>query len=160
MKTLDTASQLRLKNILYATDLSFVAERALPYALEIARRYGSTIYAVHATHPDYDPLVPSSAWPNGAQDEEKFREKSRKDLECQLQGVPHEIIFQSGETWPALSDFIDEKWIDLLVFSTHGRTGLDRVLFGSIAEKIVGKAPVRFWRSARRSPASRNRMRI
>lgn len=60
MKTLDVARQLRLKNILYATDLSFAAERALPYALQIARRYGSTIYALHVTHPDYDPLRPAT----------------------------------------------------------------------------------------------------
>lgn len=140
MKALDTAIQLRLKNILYATDLSFVSKRALPYALEIARRYGSTIYALHVTHPDCDPLLPSSDWSKGAQDEEEFWEKSRTDLESKLQGVAHEIIFQSGETWPTLSEFIDNKRIDLLVFSTHGRTGFDRVLFGSIAEQIVRKA--------------------
>jgi nucleotide-binding universal stress UspA family protein len=141
MKTLGIASQLTLKNILYATDLSFAAERALPYALEMARRYGSTVYAVHAIHPDYDPLVPPSAWPNLEQDEEIFRQESRKELECQLQGVPHEIIFQQGETWEVLSRLIDERWIDLLVFSTHGRTGLDRVLFGSNAERFFRKAP-------------------
>jgi nucleotide-binding universal stress UspA family protein len=141
MKTLGIASQLRLTNILYATDLSFASERALPYALEIARRYGSTVYAVHAIHPDYDPLVPSSAWPYLDQDEEIFRQESRKDLERQLQGVPHGIIFQQGETWPIVSDLIEERGMDLLVFSTHGRTGLDRVLFGSDAEKFFRKAP-------------------
>jgi nucleotide-binding universal stress UspA family protein len=141
MKTLAIASQLTLKNILYATDLSFAAERALPYALQMARRYGSTVYAVHAIHPDYDPLVPPSAWPNLEQDEEIFRQESRKELECQLQGVPHEVIFQQGETWEVLSRLIDERSIDLLVFSTHGRTGLDRVLFGSDAEKFFRKAP-------------------
>ena len=140
MKTLGIARQLTLKNILYATDLSFAAERALPYALEMARRYGSTVYAVHAIHPDYDPLVPPSAWPNLEQDEGIFRQESRKELECQLQGVPHEIIFQQGETWEVLSHLIDERWIDLLVFSTHGRTGLDRVLFGSNAERFFRKA--------------------
>ncbi|MGA7854238.1 MAG: universal stress protein [Candidatus Acidiferrales bacterium] len=141
MKTLGARAQLKLQNILFATDLSFAAERALPYALEIARRHGSTIYAVHVIHPGYYPLAPSSAWPQLAEDEEIFRQESRKDLERELQGARHEIIFQPGETWPILSELMDDKQIDLLVFSTHGRTGYDKVLFGSIAEKLLRKAP-------------------
>jgi nucleotide-binding universal stress UspA family protein len=88
MKTLAIASQLTLKNILYATDLSFAAERALPYALEMARRYGSTVYAVHAIHPDYDPLVPPSAWPNLEQDEEIFRQGAGKNSSASYKVFP------------------------------------------------------------------------
>lgn len=134
MKTADIANQLGLKNILYATDLSFVAERALPYALAIARRYGSTIYATCVIQPDPDSFVPLSVWP-------KMAEESRKDLEERLQPVPHEIIFRPGEVWQALSELIEEKQIDLVVFSTHGRGGLNRVLVGSVAEEILRKAP-------------------
>jgi nucleotide-binding universal stress UspA family protein len=141
MKTLATAIQLRLDNILYATDLSLASERALPYALEIARRYGSTIYALHVTDPDYDSLYPSGDCSKAAQIEEEFWEKSRRDLESKLQSIAHEIIFQPGETWPILSEFIDDKRIDLLVFSTHARTAFDRLLLDSIAEQIVRKAP-------------------
>jgi nucleotide-binding universal stress UspA family protein len=141
MKTLDVASQLKLNNILYATDLSFAAERALPYALEIARRYRSTIYAVHVIQPDVYPLVPSSLLPKMTEDEEIFRQESKKELEAQLQAVPHVIIFQPGKAWPTLSELIEEKKIDLLVFSTNGRNGFDKVLMGSVAEEIFRKAP-------------------
>jgi len=140
MKTSDVAGQLTLKNILYATDLSAAAERALPYALEIARRYGATVYATHVIQPDVYPLVPPTAWPQMAEQEEVFRKESRKGLEEQLHAVPHEIIFEQGKVWHTLSEIIEEKCIDLLVFSTHGRTGLDRVLFGSVAEEILRKA--------------------
>jgi nucleotide-binding universal stress UspA family protein len=144
MKTLDVVSQLKLKNILYATDLSFAAERALPYALEIARRYGSTIYAVHVIQPDVYPLVPPTLLPKMNEDEEIFRQESKKDLEEQLQAVLHEIIFQPGKAWQTLSELIEEKKIDLLVFSTHGRTGFDKVLVGSVAEEMFRKAPCPF----------------
>lgn len=130
-------SQLRIKNILYTTDLSFAAERALPYALEIARRYGSTIYAAHVIQP----LVSPGAWPQKTKDEEVFRQESRKDLEEQLGSVPHEIIFQPGKAWQTLSKLIKEKHIDLAVFSTHGRAGMDKLLFGSVADEILRKAP-------------------
>jgi nucleotide-binding universal stress UspA family protein len=141
MDTRDVIGQLTLKNILFATDLSSAAERALPYALEIARRYGSTIYAAYVIEPEVYPLVPPTAWPKMAEQEEVFRKESRKDLEERLQAVPHKIIFQQGKVWQTLSEIIEEKEIDLLLFSTHGRTGLDRVLFGSVAEEILRKAP-------------------
>ncbi|MGA8145519.1 MAG: universal stress protein [Candidatus Acidiferrales bacterium] len=140
MKVSSVASQLKLANILYATDLSFAAERALPYALEIARRYGSTVHVVHAIQPDVYPLVPPGAWPKMAQEEEIFREESKKDLEEQLRELPHEIIFQPGKAWRTLSELIKEKQIDLLVFSTHGRRGLEKVLIGSVAEEIFRNA--------------------
>ncbi|MGB0035981.1 MAG: universal stress protein [Candidatus Acidiferrales bacterium] len=141
MKTLDVASQLKLKNILYPTDLSFAAERALPYASEIARRYGSTVYAVHVIQPDVYPFVPSTILPKTVEAEEVFRQESKEDLETQLHAVPHEVIFQSGKAWPTLSEFIEDKQIDLVVFSTHGRTGIGNVVVGSIAEEIFRKAP-------------------
>jgi nucleotide-binding universal stress UspA family protein len=140
MKSLDVAGQLKLKNILYATDLSFAAERALPYALEIARRYGSTIFAVHVIQPDAYPLIPTTILPKKAQDEEVFRQESRKDLEEQLQAVPHKVILQPGEPWQTLSEIVEQKQIDLIVFSTHGRGGLGKVLFGSVAAEILQKA--------------------
>lgn len=137
---LDIAGQLKLKNILYTTDLSFAAERALPYALEIARRYGSTIYAVHVIQPDVYPLVPPSILSPETQEDEVFRQESRKDLEEQLQAFPHEIILQPGKPWQTLSEIIKKKQIDLVVFSTHGRGGIDKVLFGSVAGEIFQKA--------------------
>jgi nucleotide-binding universal stress UspA family protein len=140
MKPLVAPTQLKLKNILYATDLSFAAEKALPFALEIALRYGARMYAVHAIQPDVYPLVPPPAWPKMAEQEEVFRQESRRDLERLLQAVPHEIIFRPGKVWEILSEVIREKQIDLIVMSTHGRTGFDKVLFGSVAEEIFRKA--------------------
>jgi nucleotide-binding universal stress UspA family protein len=140
MKLLDTTTHLKLKNILYATDLSVTAERALPYTLEIARRYGSTLYVVHVTQPDVYPLVPPAAWPQMTTDEEMFRQERKAALDEQLRGVPHELIFQGGKVWQILSELIREKQIDLLVSSTHGRTGLEKALLGSVAEEIFRKA--------------------
>lgn len=140
MRLPDTTSQLALKNILYATDLSATAERALPYALGIAQRYRSTVYAVHVIQPDVYPLVPPAAWPSMATDEEMFRQEAKATLEEQLRGVPHELIFRAGEVWQTLSQVIQEKQIDLIVSSTHGRTGIEKALLGSVAEDIFRKA--------------------
>lgn len=141
MKVLDTTSRLRLLNLLYATDLSPTAERALPYALGIARRYGATLFAAHVIQPDLVPHVPPAAWIQMAEQEREYRDRAQQALEEQLAGVPHELIFRPGEVWPAISEIIREKRIDLLILSTHGRKGLQKAILGSAAEEIFRHSP-------------------
>jgi universal stress protein A len=69
-----------------------------------------------------------------AQLEKSFVDEMRgfKDIEhVVLTGIPYEEI----------SRFAEEEKIDLIVIGTHGRTGLDRMLFGSTAEQVVRHAP-------------------
>jgi len=140
MKTLDSTTRVVFENIIFATDLSPSAEKALPYAIEIAHRYHATVYAVHVIRPDVYPLVPPVAWPKFAEDEEEFRQETRRQIDEQLRELPHEIIFKAGDTWPILAEVIQEKRVDLLVLGTHGRTGLEKVLLGSVAEEIFRQA--------------------
>jgi len=128
--------EMGTRHILYATDLSPTAERALPYALGIAFRHAAVIYVVHVIQPAVYPLVPPVAWAKMATDEETFRQNAKAALEEQLKDVRHEFIFRSGEIWKTLSEVIHEKQIDLIVCSTHGRSGLGKALLGSVAEKI------------------------
>jgi nucleotide-binding universal stress UspA family protein len=137
---LDASAALQVKNIIYATDLSFAAERALPYAHEIARRYGATLHVVHAVQPDIYPLVPPTEWPKMAKEEDVFREESKADLEQLLTDVHHELIFKRGEVERVLNGVIEKEKADLLVMSTNGRTGLRKALVGSVAEKMFRHA--------------------
>jgi nucleotide-binding universal stress UspA family protein len=134
------SSQIAFKNILFATDFSSTTELALPYTVEIARQSGTTIHVVHVIQPDIYPLVPPSEWPKMAQEEAEFRKEKRKQLEEELQGLPHEFLFPAGNVWQNLAHIIEDKNIDLLVLGTHGRTGMAKVLLGSVAEKIFRQA--------------------
>jgi nucleotide-binding universal stress UspA family protein len=136
MRNLDSTARVRFANILFTTDLSADAERALPYALEIARRYNSTIYASHIVLDDRNPLVPPANWAMLAEQSAKYREDGRRRLEELLRDLPHEIIFEKGEIVVALAELISKKKIDLVVLSTHGRSGIEKALLGSVAEKI------------------------
>ncbi|HXJ16791.1 MAG TPA: universal stress protein [Candidatus Polarisedimenticolia bacterium] len=140
MRLLDIPGHLALKNILYATDLSATAQKAMGYALGIAQRYSSTVYAVHVIQPDVYPFAPPAAWPQMDADEEIFRKEAEAALQRELQSVPHELIFRAGEFWQTLSEIIQEKKIDLIVSGTHGRTGLEKALLGSVAEEIFRRA--------------------
>lgn len=132
--------RLAFRKILFATDLSTAAEKALPYALEIARRYGARLYVVHAIAPVGYPYAPVAAWPQLEEQEEQFRSQARQRLEYRLEGIPHETEFRNGQVLSVLRDVVKDKQIDLLVIGTHGRTGVDKALLGSVAETIFREA--------------------
>lgn len=120
-------ARVAFKNILFATDLSYLAEAALPYVLETARLYGSKVHAVHVRQR-------GAPWARPEED-------AVASLDQRLKDVPHEVLVQDGETLPTLLDDVALRSIDLIVVSTHGRTGLGRVLLGSVAEAIFREAP-------------------
>jgi nucleotide-binding universal stress UspA family protein len=126
--------------ILYATDVSSTADRALPFALTIARRHGSTIYAVHVTQPDRYPFDPPSPLPQLVVEQVAFRQTARNHMEEQFGDVSHEILFDAGKTSQTLVNFIEEENIDLLVFSLRDGSGIRGALFGSVAAEILRKA--------------------
>jgi nucleotide-binding universal stress UspA family protein len=140
MKPLDTTTHLTLKNILFATDLSLAAEKALPYVVELARQYRATVYAVHVIQPNVYPFPPPDTWPLIAEAEEQVRESAKRKLENKLQGISHELIFQEGPIWQTLSKIARKNEIDLLVLGTHGRTGVGKAVMGSVAEQIFRQA--------------------
>jgi len=127
MKTAGARARIAFKNILFATDLSYLAEAAMPYVLETARLYGSKVYAVHVRHR-------GATW-------DRPEENAVASLQERLKDVPHEVLVKDGEVQATLLGLIAEKNIDLAVLSTHGHSGLGRVLLGSVAEKIFREAP-------------------
>ena len=67
--------------------------------------------------------------------------RRREELEERLLGILHEIVFLTGKVWQSLVEFIREKEMDLVVFSTRGRSGFDKPQFGSVATDIFWNAP-------------------
>jgi nucleotide-binding universal stress UspA family protein len=135
-------SQISLKNILYATDFSRYSDAALPFALSIARKYGSTIFAVHIVSllpfPSSSPTQAVQAL--AAQAVREARESMQR-IGARCKEVPHETLIRRGEIWTELSKIVKEKEIDMVVCGTHGRTGVNKVLLGSVAENIYRHAP-------------------
>ncbi len=141
LDTLRTASRISFQNILFPTDFSLTANRALPYAVEIARRTQGKIHAVHVISPRVSPAASPEEWSQIVQEDQNFRERGKVDLEHELQELPHELLFLKGEVWENLEQVIDEKRVDLIVTATHGRSGIAKSLMGSVAEQIIRQAP-------------------
>ena len=144
MKPLEAKPELALRNILVATDFSAASESALVAGLSIARRYGSKVCLAHVFRPDaYHSVAPDSR--QRALDD-AWRDAQRQMMDQliagRLSGIPNEVIVEQGDSlWDVLSRMIGERHVDLVVVGTRGRTGIRKLLMGSVAEDIFRQAP-------------------
>jgi len=137
-----------LKNILVPTDFSEHSERAAAYAVELARQYGSNeIHCIHVSDIPADLLATSAYYMTGPSEQfvGQVRDEGRKGLDAfvkkNFKDVPVKAVFLEGRPFVEIIRYARDKKIELVVISTHGRTGLQHALFGSVAEKVVRKAP-------------------
>jgi len=130
------AARIEFKNIVVATDASKFSEAAAKEAIQLARETGANLYAIAVTRPDA-PL-------------ERIKESEdalmRINSECNKEGIkvetelvknrPHERIYE------AIIEFAKRHNADLIVLGSHGRTGIQKLLMGSVAERVIGHAEV------------------
>ncbi len=137
-----------IKNILFATDFSENSKWALTYALSFAQKYDARLFILHVIQQPNYPLGMYAEISFDAMDKfnrniSEVTAKEMKNLcEVELKGFKnYESLIISGIPFIEIIRSAKEKEADLIVVGTHGRTGLDHVLFGSTAEKVVRKAP-------------------
>ena len=136
MEKVENRSQVSLKNILFLTDFSEPSEAALPFATSIERGYGARVFALHVFTPDPPVCHMPSKVAIAAIETGEQHAKAR--TESQLAGLEHETIMEwNVGVWEAVQRAIEANHIDLIVMGTHGRTGLQRLLMGSVAEQVV-----------------------
>ena len=138
---------IRLAKLLVPTDFSEDSEQAARYAVELAKRFQAEIHCVHVVDIPADLLSTSAYYMTGPSEQfiDQIREESKKNLETfakkNLEGVEVRTVFLEGSPFVEIIRYARDHQIDLVVIATHGRTGLRHVLFGSVAEKVVRKAP-------------------
>ena len=136
MKMLDVTTRISIKNIVFATDLSPSSFAALPFVEEFARFYGAKVWGFHA-----QATVPSLVLPTAELDMDAAGKDLAKQLTENLKGIPQEVVVTRGEPWIELCSFIQKNHIDLVVMSTHGRSGVGKALLGSVAETVFRQCP-------------------
>lgn len=138
---------IQIERILAPTDFSVHAEHALRYACGLAERLGADLLVLHVlseivpTGPD--PLLMPVMPPQFYQDDEDRASRSLQKVLDPAWGKPRSVstAVRWGTPAEAIVDFAAEQTADLVVISTHGRSGLSHVLLGSVAERIVREAP-------------------
>jgi len=127
----------RLKKILVPVDFSGCSKKALQYAIPFARQFGAELILLHVAQ-SYPPMPEM-----GPVDVENLVD-AHEQLAA-LQGtvgnvVPSKTMVRTGSPQGEIIEAAKEFDIDLIVLATHGRRGLEHVLLGSTAEKVVRHA--------------------
>jgi universal stress protein A len=127
------------RKILFPSDFSPTSTEALSWATSLARDSGATMIIIHVEEP---PMAYG-----GGELYLDMQESDREDLRKALVNVlpldpdiPFEHKLLVGDPATAICETAESEHCDLIVMGTHGRTGLTRLLMGSVAEAVVRRA--------------------
>ena len=134
---------IAFKRILVPTDFSETSDAAIRYAVELTRGFNSALHVLHVVerNSQYDegmefPLGLMEGLQNSA------RERLNKVLTEEEKAVVRpEVVLRVGNPFLEIIGCAKEHDIDLIVMGTHGRGFVTHMLMGSVAEKVVRKAP-------------------
>jgi nucleotide-binding universal stress UspA family protein len=149
--------EMNIKTILHPTDFSAASRYALELAFSLARDHGARVVLLHVVEPQFyggEPTMPVVTFEDlraEAQNWFATLPKPRGD-------IPTIEIIAEGEPVGQILRVAAEEQADFIVLGTHGRTGLSRLLMGSVAETIIRRAqcPVLAVKTPTRPPAEEN----
>ncbi|HKQ86754.1 MAG TPA: universal stress protein [Candidatus Acidoferrales bacterium] len=136
-------TRIAIKNILFLTDFSEPSEAALPFLVSLARGYEARVHALHVLLPEPMAYATPESMAAALDAQDECAQTGKQRLEAQLAGVAHDVsIVRSVNVWEATEEAIRSCAADMVVVGTHGRTGAQKLLLGSIAEDIFRRSPV------------------
>ena len=136
----------QIQRILVPVDFSEMATKAIQYANPLATLLGAEVVLVHVVPPTYT-LPPELGYlpPEMAASQQELVDSTRECLNklCSREigpGVRSEVKVRLGVAWQEIVCEAEESKADLIILSTHGRTGLKHALLGSVTERVVRHA--------------------
>src|SRR4030043_1158495 len=131
----------KMEKLLVATDGSIFSESAIREAINLARICSSKLIAVSVvkTSHEFEDLVPQvfeKAEKEVSEHLESIKSRASKE------GVDCEIVIHRGEE--PFQDIVNDaakNQVDMIIIGTHGRTGLKRLMMGSVTARVIGHAP-------------------
>ena len=131
------------KTILCPTDFSDASYHALEYALRFARLSNGSLIIPHILHDTMSPEFRPGGHAIPFQEVKKAAAAKLEELWNQkLGGYPHcTLLVEIGDPFKEIVSMAKEHKADLIITATHGRTGVQHLLIGSVAEKLVRHAP-------------------
>ncbi|SNR31609.1 universal stress protein [Halorubrum vacuolatum] len=129
--------------ILVPTDGSPASDAAIEHAVDLASRYDARIHALYVVDgAAYSTLEAGSEIVIEALQSEGEGATDRVRAMAEEAGVDCESTVTTGTAYRSITEYVAENEIDLVIMGTHGRTGLDRYLLGSVTERVVRTSPV------------------
>lgn len=135
-----------IRKILAPTDFSDISLRAAAEAVQLAAQVGAAVHLLHVC-----PLLMYALEPGVVPDDPEFEQRLKKRLEERLEqsaaqlrnrGAEVHTRLVDGNPGQVIAEIAGKDGFDLVVMATHGRTGLPRLMMGSVAERTVRTCPV------------------
>ena len=133
------------KTILVPLDGSKRAEKILPHVEELARRYGAVVVFLQIVEPELPVIGPQAAYVRLYEDGLQRRTEEAEAYIAQLQGeyrakgIATRGIVAQGPSVGAILSAAEREGADLVAMASHGRTGLARVFYGSVAAGVLNR---------------------
>ncbi|HBI23773.1 MAG TPA: universal stress protein [Nitrospiraceae bacterium] len=129
--------------ILFPTDFSESAENASRYALSLAKKYGSKVYVIHVIEPFTYTTEFGLDFSAQLKEMEASARRLLDDIAASIKktNLDVESVLITGEPFVEIIKYARKEQVDLIVMATHGRSGIEHMLMGSVAEKVVRKSP-------------------
>ncbi len=135
-----------ISKILVPIDFSNYSKKALSYTVDFAKKFNAEIILVYVIEPMIYPADLSMGQMVIPQSEVDLSQKSNKELTELAESVigrelNHKVLVKTGKPFMEIIETAKDVDSDLIIMATHGHTGVEHLLFGSTAEKVVRKAP-------------------
>ncbi len=138
-------SRLTLNRILVPIDFSTYSKGALQYAIPLARSFDAELVLVYVVEPAVYPADFSFGQVGFPTVEEELRNRGSEELSKLIaeqipRGVTARKVIRTGKPYLEILEAARLEKADMLVIATHGHSGVEHILFGSTAEKVIKKA--------------------
>jgi len=137
--------ELQVSKILVPIDFSDYSKNALKYAAKFAATFNAKLYLIYVIEPVIYPADFSMGQVALPAVDVDMNTRAKEELEQlakrEITGLEVVSLIKTGKPFVEIVETAMEEDIDLILIATHGHTGIEHVLFGSTAEKVVRKAP-------------------
>ena len=125
---------IRVNKILYPTDFSSYSNQAYFHALGLAEAYRASLTVLYV-------YTPGSEGAEGTGGDKRYWRNQLEQIRPANASIPVSHVFLEGDAAGEIVRYAADAAVDVIVLGTHGRTGVERLLMGSVAEKVMRDAP-------------------
>jgi len=130
--------RVQIKSIICSTDFSDYSDHAVPYGIAVAKEFGAKLYLCHVI--DLSSIAMYGEAILGLEEQQAQITKNAHEKIRQFmagQDVDWEPLIQIGHAASEISRVAEERGADLVISATHGRSGLKRLILGSVTERLM-----------------------
>ena len=145
-RTAKKTHAIHLQRILVPIDFSDPSKQALRYAVSFAKHFNAELLLVYVAEPAVYPPDFSFGQVGIPNLEREMRERGEQELQRLIKKhvagqVPVRSLICTGKPFLEINETAKQENVDLIIIATHGQTGVEHMLFGGTAEKVVRRAP-------------------